>query len=179
MSDPDLPRLRATLMALFPPPAAVRLVLSVGCGSFPTAGPLRRLFPAAMLVGIDHSLDDLRAGRGRWGVADVRLIGGDAARMPLAGMARFDLILIRHPDVDRHPERWRQVCRALPRVLSPGGRVLVSCYAAHEMAAIRAGLIAGGAKPLPARLSLAPVDLIGQDRWLVGFMCEPASGRPD
>lgn len=167
MLPPDgerpLPRLRAALRALLPDPTAVRWALDAGCGAFPTARTLEELFPAAVLLGIDRDPFALR------GKPSLRLIVGDVARLPLARSVRFDLILIRHPDVDRHRQVWQQACLLLPGWLRPGGRVLVSCYAAHEVEAVREMLRAGGALPVTLAGSLPPVDLSGQDRYLLGF----------
>ncbi len=158
-----LPRLRAALQALLPDPGAVRWALDAGCGACPPARTLHELFPAAVLLGIDRDPFVLR------GKPFLRLIVGDVARLPLARSVRFDLILIRHPDVDRHLERWRQASMGLPGWLRPEGRMLVSCYAAHEVETMRAALLAGGARPLDIDVGLPPVDLAGQDRYVLGF----------
>jgi hypothetical protein len=160
---PDaLPRLERALAALCPVTADVERVLSVGCGLFPCAGVLRRLFPKAVLFGIDRDWSVLRKADGSV------IIAADGAAIPFARWLCFDLILIRHPDVDRHPAGWRQVCTALPGWLSDRGRLLLTCYTAHELAA-REALLAGGAQPVALLCDLAPVDLAGNDRFLLGM----------
>lgn len=166
---PDLARLRAALSALIAEPTEVRRILSVGCGDFPSAGVLRELFPSALLIGLERE-STVMSNR-----AGVDRVIAEAARPPfksrpgLQSSADFDLILVRHPDVDRHPGGWGQASRCLPGYLSPRGRILLSCFTATELQAIQAALLEGGAKRLPIRLGTAAVDLVGRDRWLAGF----------
>ena len=157
-------RLRGALTLLFPDPDVVHHVLNIGCGGFPSARVLRQMFPAALLLGIDLHVAALRRAAG------LHLIAADAARLPLAGHVRFDLILLRHPDVDRHPAHWREVCGGLPGRLQDGGRILVSCYAGHEAVFCRRGILAaGGVQPIPIPAGPAPPGLAGQDRLLLAF----------
>ncbi len=161
----NLARLHGALAQLFPDPDVVHRVLNVGCGSFPSARVLRQLFPSALLLGIDlHATTWRRA-------AGLHLIAADAVRLPLAGHVRFDLILLRHPDVDRRPAHWREVCAGLPGRLKNGGRILASCYTGHEAAFCRAGILAAGdVLPISSILaSPAPPNLAGQDRLLLAF----------
>ncbi|MBN1964951.1 MAG: hypothetical protein JW910_09905 [Anaerolineae bacterium] len=159
----DLPRLQAALQALFPDPAGVRRVLNLGCGAFPEANLLRQCFPAAQLLGIDRDHRALRA------VPGVALLVGEGERLPFGDEVRFELVLVRHPDVDRDSVAWGRVGAAVPARLVGNGRVLVSCYAAHEGAVLRDGLLRGGAVPLALPGGLPAVDLAGRDRILLVF----------
>lgn len=161
----DLLRLRAVLGSLFPDSSQVHRVLNLGCGAFPSASVLRALFPAARLIGLDRELYALSP------QPETALIAAVGAYAPFAPTARFDLLLVRHPDVDRDPAGWQRVAATLPAWLSSTGRLLVSGYAAHEVDTLRAILLVCGLRecPLPARLPA--VDLAGRDRVL--FACAP------
>lgn len=163
--SPVTDRLQSALLALHPPgDAPVRRVLEVGCGADVSVKALRRVYPSAVLFGLDRD----------WRVVPripaAFTFVADAARLPLARHVQFDLVLIRHPDVYRSRTGWLAVCAALPPRVTPGGYVLVSCYERAELRQIERALAQDGVQgvALPAQ-RLAPVDLAGRDRYIQAF----------
>jgi hypothetical protein len=142
----------------------VRRILDVGCGEFASAPVLSRLFPDALLVGMDLNWGILHVTPGR-----VRIVA-DGAALPFATFPGFDLILVRHPDVDRRPQGWQRVGMMLCGYLGERGRVVVTCYSRYELDALRAVLIQVGLAALALdQKTLPPVDLVGQDRVVLGL----------
>ncbi len=162
---PVTDRLQSALLALPPAVAGpVRRVLEVGCGADVSVLALRRVFPSAALFGLDRD----------WRVVSrvpaAFTFVADAARLPLAQHIRFELVLIRHPDVYRSRTGWLAACATLPARVTPGGYVLVSCYERAELRQIERALTQGGVQgvALPAQ-RLAPVDFAGRDRYIQAF----------
>jgi SAM-dependent methyltransferase len=187
----ELARFSTALTALPLDPARVRRVLEVGCGTFATAAILRGAFPAALVIGVDHDPGVLRSQPGTavlvqnlmtclesrgsntgepggfiQGISLDCTLAADAARLPLAAHVRFDLIVVRHPDVARLPDRWRAVCAALPGRLTRQGVVLITTYTPDEQAWMQTALRRHGLLPQPVSPDLAPVDLAGHDRFV-------------
>ena len=164
MATPELARLAAALAALtagMPPP---RRILDVGCGAFASAAMLDTLFPGALVCGLDRDWGALQFAPTR------RVILADGARLPFAPTPGFDLILVRHPDVDRRWEGWQRVGAALGACLAAEGRIVVSCYSPHEADALRVVLLRVGLELLPLdQKILPPANLAGQDRVVLGL----------
>jgi trans-aconitate methyltransferase len=159
MTVGELPRLRSVLDQL--PSNDSRVVLNVGCGTFPSARTLHGARPGWALVGVDVDENALRRARHTW--PDLRLLCADAIHLSGLLRARFGLILVRHPDVIRHRATWSRIIAALPNLLAPGGVLLVTVYAPEEVE-----VICALALPPPFVLDervLAPVDLAGRDRF--------------
>ena len=98
-------------------------VLDVGCGTGGLVALLAARHPRSSFVGVDLSevmLD--RAWRRHGGLPNLRLVRGDAMRLPLPDGA-FDVVLSL-ASIKHWPEPGRGV-RELLRVLSPGGRAFV------------------------------------------------------
>ena len=166
---PDLARLAAALAALtagMPPP---RRILDVGCGTFASADVLRARFPAALVCGLDRDGDVLQFAPPWPGPAGCVIVA-DGAWLPFAPTPGFDLILVRHPDVDRRREGWQRVGVALAACLAAEGRIVVSCYSPHEADVLRAVLLRVGLEMLPLdQKILPPANLAGQDRVVLGL----------
>jgi len=127
-ADAEMQRLgpNPEFLALLPELKAAgrRLVLDAGCG----AG--RQLLPLAaagfQVLGVDLEGPVLQVLRGRLTAAGLKapLLLADLRRLPLAG-GRFDLALsinvINHGDA----RAFRDFCRELDRVLSPGGDLFI------------------------------------------------------
>jgi hypothetical protein len=79
--------------------------------------------------------------------------------------ARFDLIIARHPDIDRHRADWQTAFSRLPTYLSPGGHVLVTTYSISEADQLRDWLKVITADEV-LLLNLAPPALTGRDRFI-------------
>ncbi|MBZ0308017.1 MAG: hypothetical protein K8I82_18260, partial [Anaerolineae bacterium] len=85
-----------------------------------------------------------------------------AVHLPFA--CTFGLILIRHPDVNKYPDRWKTIFETLPAYLN--GVLLVTTYTLDELCFVKNQL---QLPPVPfAEAPLAPVDLVGRDRYYIG-----------
>lgn len=160
MIPEPLPRLESILNQL--PAVPVTRALSVGCGIFPSALTLRRARPGWTLYGVD--LDGVALRQARAHDPALHLLQIDIRDLPDVLRVPFGLILVRHPDLFRHPQTWEATIPRLPQMLSPGGTLLVTLYSPHE-----AAVLAGFTLPPPFKLdegALAPVDLAGRDRYV-------------
>lgn len=157
-----------SILAQLPRP---RRVLELGCGSDPiTVGP------DATHLGIDLDGEVLRANQSP-GTGNVLLVQADIACLPL--FARFDLILARHPDVDRHPESWHVALTRAPDYLIPGGVLLITVYSLPEVELIRNWAIPLRPYLLDER-KMCATNLAGADRyalcWLTSATFRGAAG---
>ncbi len=160
MIPEPLPRLESILKQL--PAAPVPRALSVGCGVFPDALTLRRVCPAWTLYGVD--VDGVALRQARSYDPGLCLLQADMRSLPDVLRLPFGLVLVRHPDLFRHPQAWQAALPRLPQMLAPGGMLLVTLYSPDE-----AAMLAGFALPPPHPLNdgaLAPVDLAGRDRYV-------------
>ncbi len=169
IARPDvLPRLRSVIERL-PLAGLPPRLLNVGCGAFPSAGELRAALPGWALVGVDldgKALQSAATQRTAQQANGLHLVQADAAALPLARLARFGLVLVRHPDVFRR-RAWAEIIPRLPARLAPGGMLVIMVYAPEEVRLIRA-------LPLPPdfpldEADLAPSDLVGRDRFVLAF----------
>ncbi|MEP7286582.1 MAG: class I SAM-dependent methyltransferase [Chloroflexota bacterium] len=146
-----------------------RLALELGCGDrVETASYLARVCPSARLVSLDIDLSALRtASRTSSQPSGSILVQGDITRLPLR--THFDLIIVRHPDLDRHPADWEQALTATPDWLTTQGILLITLYSIAEVEQVRRWV-----SPLPfapmtfAEDLLAAPGLSGRDRF---FLC--------
>jgi hypothetical protein len=147
-------RLR-TLFDQLPTP---NLILEIGSGRDP--GSLF-YYPDVPTCAVDLDAVALQSARKTNPHSCFFPIAGDAARLPLR--ADFDLILVRHPDVDKWPDRWVGVWAAL--ATRRYGILIVTTYGVHEMTTIRSSL--GRYANFPLRYErLAAVPLSGADRYV-------------
>lgn len=130
----------AALRRWLPPVPSPRL-LEIGCGVAEDAGE----WPAmgvAEYVGVDLDETAIAQARARW--PGLTFLCADAARLPETAVGRFHAVLIRRPDLFARPENWRQVFAALPALLLPQGRILVTLLGAGETAVARRWLKESG-----------------------------------
>jgi malonyl-CoA O-methyltransferase len=116
-------------------------ILDLGCGAGGSRGALRKRFPNASWIGVDHAVSMLeRDARGdgvlsKWlHGARVERIAADAGALPLADRS-VDLVYSNlmphwHPD----PPRLFAECR---RVLTGGGVLLFSCFGPDTLKEVR------------------------------------------
>jgi hypothetical protein len=97
-------------------------ILELGCGAFREAPLYSVVFGTVQIIGIDRYLP--------YAIPDALCIQADAAQLPFS--RRFDLIVIRHPDVDRHPDAWFAAITLTPDHLNDGGLLLITTYSAGE-----------------------------------------------
>jgi ubiquinone/menaquinone biosynthesis C-methylase UbiE len=138
--------------------------LEVGCGSCP--GLALCAAPGAVAVGLDLDLAALRQARRQY--PGVWLVQADSARLPFRD--QFDLILVRHPDLDRHRNAWEWALRDLASLLSDSGLLLVTAYSAPEIETARGWLTRSGLAPVPPIFDqLIPPGLSGRDRFALAY----------
>ena len=165
MTNPLLRNVRIeSILAELPCP---QLVLELGCGSDDAAAQyFSRACPRTRWIGIDRDVTRL-ASLPHWVVqADIR-------RLPL--WAQADLVVIRHPDIDRRPVDWQAALAVVPHLLVKGGLLLITTYSLHEYETI--GKWVGKLPFQPRKLeemSLAAADLVGRDRFF-HYLALPAN----
>ncbi|NDJ77328.1 MAG: class I SAM-dependent methyltransferase [Chloroflexi bacterium] len=161
---PELPRLRSVLEQLPGANLPPRL-LNVGCGAYLCARTLHGARPGWARYGLDWRAAALREAHER--EPDLRLVQADARELPGLLHTRFGLVLARHPDLYRQRAAWAVILPALLDLLAPGGVLLVTVYGAEEIELLDTWALPPG-PPLDHTL-LAPVDLAGQDRFVLAF----------
>ncbi len=114
---------------------APRVVMDVGTGPGRAAAALRKRFPRALTVALDHALPMLAVARkrSRWW-RPFRLLAGDAATLPLCD-ASVDLVFSNlclqwQADLPVVFDEWR-------RVLRDGGVVLASTFGSDTLMELR------------------------------------------
>jgi hypothetical protein len=118
----------ASILAQLPLPNPLTHSLSIGCGYFSESILLEERFPAALHVGLDIYFTELLQGQA--------VLQADGRALPFARQ-RFDLLLIRHPDIDRRPQTWATILPCLGEYLTPQGVALVTLYSASESDFVR------------------------------------------
>lgn len=104
-------------------------LLDIGCGLCDEGEDLIR--SGWTLTGIDQDGETIRQVRGR--MPDGRFIAADAAHWLARCEERYDVILIRRPDLAHRPENWHRIFQLLGRLLKPGGVVFVTTPGEQEM----------------------------------------------
>jgi SAM-dependent methyltransferase len=79
-------------------------------------------------------------------LAQATCVAADAARVEFPDSERFDVILMRRPDVAVQQAGWHAAFRRLPEWLAQGGRVVVTTPGTFEARIVRAWLEELGAK---------------------------------
>src|SRR5438128_731511 len=125
----------SSILAQLPTP---RRVLELGCGHRSVIAA-----PNALHVAVDHDGRALQSAQipaapVQPAVA-LHLLQADIEHLPFR--ARFDLILARHPDVDRHRESWHFVFAHAHDYLDISGVLLVTVYSPLEAELIRSWAI--------------------------------------
>ena len=116
-------------------------LLEIGCGMAEDAGEWLA-GGVAEYVGVDLDETAIAQARARW--PGLTFLCADAAHLPGAAVGRFHVVLIRRPDLFVRPGNWQRVFAALPALLRPGGRVLVTLLGAGETAVARRWLEENG-----------------------------------
>jgi SAM-dependent methyltransferase len=142
-------------------------VLDLGCGDCPDIASYCQPDwpPNAVTVGIDLDFQALRSAAKR----NIHIAQADFRQLPFS--VRFDLILIRHPDVVRNETAWRYAISQLPICLSATGVVVITTYSVAEMDTLRGWLVRGSLKPLALDTSrLRATGLAGRDRLVTAYV---------
>ncbi len=151
-------RLESALLTLPRP----NLLADWGCGNGEMFGLYRRVFPDARLIGIDVDLNALAR------QPHAHVILADITRLPFARQAIFDAVIVRHPDVDRHPQTWQQGLEVAANALRPHGWLLISTYTRLEMRQVKSWLPANLCNQ-PITATLEAPNLAGSDTCIELF----------
>ena len=115
-----------------------------------------------MLVGVDRNPRVLLQASSQ--LPTAFFLQAEAADLPFGYTSHFDLIIARHPDIDRYPADWRASFATLPRLLKSAGRLVVTTYNAAELTQIRDWLTATVWQEVPLdRHRLVAPGLQGRD----------------
>lgn len=96
------------------------------------------------------------------------LIQADIIYLPLR--VRLDLILVRHPDVDRHRCDWERVFTGVAHLLTTPGTLIVTTYSIPELELISRWLAETGLIRMPLDTGqLAEPDLVGRDGFVIVY----------
>ncbi len=126
------PVLRQALGELDKDPATVVRVASLGYGMFTEVGALDKVFPSAEIEGIDvEEKGTLLQERGKI-PARVSLRHQDLAEAETLGEDRYDLLVIRNPDIHRS-YGWERIFKNSLRALKSAGGILVTGLTEREI----------------------------------------------
>src|SRR5260221_6972401 len=126
-----------SLLRHFPFP---RRALDLGCGSdsdlatcLISLGSERQLahFVTVHIVSLDLQFPALRSIQRKANIHELVLISSVQANLdhlPFSRHVAFDLILIRHPDIDRMRTSWKRALEVAPGLLGSTGIVLITTY---------------------------------------------------
>lgn len=163
-------RLHSILAALAARCGPLCRVLELGCGDRLELGAwIVQQNPTAQYIGLDRDIAALRRARHTFGMESaLHLLCADCRHVPLHGV--FDLLAIRHPNVDGNRIMWQGALVQSRLWLAAGGCLLVTTYHAPEAAQVHQWLTVTPLEScsLPA-YELAPVALTGQDRYVLCY----------
>ncbi|MCC7451472.1 MAG: class I SAM-dependent methyltransferase [Anaerolineae bacterium] len=138
-------------------------ILELGCG----AGDHFPIYPQdALIIALD--LDPVALW---WAVQEsscVHILQAHITRLPLC--ARFDWIVARHPDVDRHHADWERAFTTSRDWLNEGGVLLITLYSLLEVDTVSGWMARATLVPfaLNERQIVAP-GLAGRDRFVLAY----------
>ena len=158
----DTTRLASILAQLDGP----RKVLELGCGAFAGALKIYSRGSEMFLLGMDR--DPQRLSQAHPQVPDAWFLQADITSLPLSLTYRFDLVVVRHPDIDRDPGEWRSSLAAAPGFLATSGWLVVTTYSAAELEQIRGWLSLTELRNFPLDTHrLAAPGLQGRDAFVM------------
>jgi hypothetical protein len=96
------------------------------------------------------------------------LLQADISKLPLRH--QFDLVLVRHPDLDLHERDWQIALSAAAKLLTYRGILLITTYSVHEVETLRRWLYRQPLIQFPLEQDrLIPPDIDGQDRFILAY----------
>lgn len=138
-------------------------LLDLGCADGREALIYREIFGGIQIIGVDLDAGLLRKASGH----KLHCCLASVAALPFPAV--FDLVVVRHPDVDRGRQDWQPFFAAAGRLLISGGILLVTAYHAPEIDQIRQWVRANTClTPFPLA-QLAPPGLDGRDRYALVY----------
>jgi len=144
-------------------------VVIVGAGDCDECAALIAVFPTSHVTAIDAVPGAVQQARRRFVSQGVEVLEGDAADI-LPTLPRFQVVLVRHPDVDRQPAGWAHNLTACAAYLEQGGVIVVTAYTFHEVEWLRAHIESScpGLRLQPVD-PLIPVAISGADRYILVY----------
>jgi len=157
---------------------SIQRILDIGCGRGEECLALRELFERADIVAIDLDEDAARAAGSLLSTASrIEVVHGNA--ITLAGNAathNYDLIVARHPDVDRRPQNWINVLRFMSDHVSATGTIVLTAYTVPEATFVNNYMESLGHVLLDGSpYSAVPVAMTGADRYVLLYRSLSAS----
>lgn len=140
-----------------------RSILELGCG----AGDHFPLYPPdALIVALD--LDPVALWWAAQQVSFVHIVQAHITRLPLR--ARFNWIVVRHPDVDRHHADWERAFTTCRDWLNENGILLITLYSLLEVDTVSDWMSRTTFAPftLDERQIVVP-GLTGRDRFVLAY----------
>lgn len=152
----------------------IRRILLIGATVNDPCFDILNLFVAASLTAINTDYDYLRPIaqspylRSHLDSRRLRLLVQDAGLMTTFPYEGFNLILIRHPDLERQLASWERVLKSCGRLITTTGFLVISTYAISEARLIEKSLLGTGWVVLPWIITSAAGDvaLTGSDRYI-------------
>ena len=145
-----------------------QLALDLGCGECPGLSSEQ-----ITILGVDHDWASLDRARQQYPAAR-HLVQADAAHLPFR--CQFDLILIRHPNIDHNRTLWKPVIQNAIYWLTEPGVLLITTYSLSEIEDARRWLDEIGQAPVPLdERRLVPAGLDGRDRFVLVYRKPPTS----
>jgi len=149
----------ASLFSQLPPP---RYILEIGSGRTPGT-PF--YFTDTPIVAVDSDAEALRAAHRATQHPCFYSVQADAANLPLPiPLKQFDLIVVRHPDLDKTPDRWGVIFQHILGGVC--GILVTTTYSALEMDMLRGWLSTWDAYPIRYQ-HLTATALDGSDRFVI------------
>jgi hypothetical protein len=146
-------------------------ILVIGPGSIDPFKGILDWFPTAHVTAVEidtASSDSLSAKY--YLNARLRIVNGDAADLSMCAPGPYDLICIRHPDLDRDIERWTRVFAQAVANLAEGHPLIITTYSLAECSVLQQMLKQQSSALLATTLhSDVPVDLQGNDRYVLVY----------
>lgn len=115
-------------------------LLDIGCSDCREGEAL--LTAGVSLTGIDQDEVTIQAAQRRLPQATFRC--ADAADFNGHVEGRFEVVLIRRPDLFAQPDRWRRVVRRLPQLLTANGGLILTTISAAEATLAERWLLESG-----------------------------------
>jgi SAM-dependent methyltransferase len=145
-------------------------VLDLGCSTCEEGEAL--LDAGAKLTCVDQDAVTLAETAKR--LPDATCIANDAARFAPIDGERFDVVLVRRPDVAIQTEGWRAAFRKIPTWTSQSGRVIVTTPGAMEARIVRTWLQETDAR----RIKEAVMDWKDEGHVLIAEGIDPRDEKP-
>ena len=154
------------------PREAIEKVLIAGCGFCDECGALAEMFPSAVVTAIDILESNTRRTVAMTAeISDrVTAIQGNLAWLRKIAPGPYDLIVVRHPNLDEGTKNWRDSLKACIHELSAEGLMIISIYSLMEATTANQLVKAAGASlRVGSPYTSKPVALQGNDRYILAY----------